>query len=551
MRFIALTVVFLLASCSTTGPEPGYDAYFDDAPPVLLEGLATSGHTIVSTSPSAQAWFDQGVALCWGFNFPEAVRAFQSVIQGDPDCAIAYWGIAYALGPDPFAAEITDESAERAYRAAQEALARIERATDLERALIDAIAERYAWPQPDDRIELDRAYADAMRDVYRRFPDSAFIGTLCAEAVMHLDRSWANWGTDEVRGPITIEVIEILEDVIEHAPDYPGAHHLYIHMVESSDRPERALDSARKLESLMPGAGHLVHMPGHIYIRLGMYDEAIATNERAIDADDRYFRLAPGSFTPYQGLFVHNYHFLIWAAMFRGSFEQAISSAREMQQRMPTDPEFGEAGYYDFVPIHVLMRFGRWEQILAEPAPSDVYPGSAALWRHARAIAYANLGRFAEARNEAAAFEDVVAELSSDADILWFSRDDMLAVARGMMWGEILFKEGDAEAAFASLRRAIEVEDGLPYSEPPAWMQPVRHAYGALLLDAGRRAEAEQAYREDLERFANNVWSLHGLEECLRRQGRQDEALVVEEQFRKASRHADVLIQASCFCGAE
>ena len=546
MRHALLPCLLLASSCGTL--DSSYDAYFGDEPPPLYEGLGASGHTVTSSAPDAQAWFDQGLALCWGFNQPEAVRAFQQILGSDPECAIAYWGIAYALGPTINRAKIADEQARRAYRASREALKHVGGATDLERALIEALATRYATPPPEDRDELNLAYADAMRAVYERYPDDPIVGTLCADAVMNIDRDWRNWGTDEERGPYAIEAIGILERVLELAPKHAGAHHFYIHSVEASDRPERGLASARLLETLMPAAGHLLHMPGHIYLRLGMYDDVVVANTRAIQADDLYFEQAPDSRSPYHSLRAHNHHFLAWAAMFRGSREDAVSIARDMVRKMP--PGIPRLDSYHFVTMHVLMRFGLWEEMLQEPAPAEIYPVANALWHHGRAIALANLGRFAEAREEADAFEDAAKRIPDDAKVRRASREDLLAVARGMMWGEILFKEGDVEGGLASLRRAVEVEDRLIYSEPPAWMQPVRHALGALLMDAGQLEEAEKVYREDLERFRNNVWSLHGLAECLRSAGQEEEALAVEARFRDASKRSDVTIRASCYCRA-
>ena len=547
MRSTLLFCLSLTASCGSPATAPEfYDAYFESEPPPLYEGLGASGHAVTSHAPDAQAWFDQGLALCWGFNHPEAVRAFQQILREDPECAIAYWGIAYALGPTINNREIEAQQAERAYRASRAAVEHVEGATDVERALIGALSRRYAIPQPEDRTELNLAYAEAMREVYRQFPDDPIVGTLCADAVMNIDSDWRNWGTDEERGRYAIEAIEILEHVLELAPDHAGAHHFYIHAVEASDRPERGLASARRLEKLMPAAGHLLHMPGHIYVRLGMYDDTVRANTRAIEADDLYFGQAPESKTPYHGLRAHNHHFLAWAAMFRGSREDAMSVVRDMLRKMPV----GEAqldSYY-FVPMHVLMRFGLWQEMLEEPRPDEIYPVANALWHHGRVIAYANLGRFAEAREETAAFEQAVQHIPEDALIRRASREDLVAVARLMMWGELLYREGETEEGLASLRRAAEREDRLIYSEPPAWMQPVRHALGALLMEAGLIEEAEKVYREDLERYRNNVWSLHGLAECLRLSGKEDEALAVEARFEEVSQHADVMIRASCYC---
>lgn len=516
-------------------------------PPPLYDGLGDA-HCVVSTDVElAQTYFDQGLALSWGFNHDEAVRSFEEAARLDPDCPMVHWGRAYALGPNINRRKIDDDEARDAYAAIQRAVATKARASAREAALIDALAVRFAETPPEDRAELNVAYADAMRDVYEQYPDDVFVGTLYADALMNIDSDWRDWGTDEERGPNTPLVIATLEHVLELDPDHPGANHLYIHSVEASYTPERGLESANRLEGLMPAAGHMVHMPSHIYMRLGMYDEAVASNTRAALEDDRFFAQAPR-----QGIYhlyrAHNRHFLAWAAMFRGSYGDAMTAAREMEERLPQEESTPKLDSYRFVPMHVMMRFGRWDDMLAEPAPEDRFPIALALWHHGRAIAYANTGRTQEARAEAQAFEDVAATVEGDTKVFASPIGTVLEAARQMMLGEILYEEGDHEAAFAALRKGVEAEDALHYSEPPGWMQPIRHALGALLLADDRLDEAEEVYREDLERHAGNVWSLHGLTEALRRQEREWEALRVEQQFEKAAAHADVPIRASCFC---
>lgn len=525
----------VLAGCAG-GPSP-------------LPDPGTVHRTVTTTSARAQECFDRGLALCWAFHHDEAVRSFEQALRADPGCAMALWGIGYALGPNLNFRPRDDGTWQRAWQAAQEALARTDGCRPVERALIAALAARYADPRPADRSALDLAYADAMREVHRRFPADPDVAVLFADALMNLDNRWRAWGSDEERGPHTPEIVAVLEPVVAGHPGHVGALHFWIHAVEASDRPARALAAADSLPALAPAAGHLVHMSSHIYVRLGLYDRAIAVNERAIAADDAFFAEAPrqGIYHNYRA---HNHHFLVWAAMFQGSRGVASAAARQMVSKLPDDldgqPKSLEP--YLFVPMHVMMRFGMWEEMLQEPAPEERYPVARALWHHGRAVAFANTDRIDEALAEADAFEAVAATIPAGRTVRRAKVADLMAAARNMMNGEILYKRGRPDEAFAALRAGIAAEDAMPYAEPPGWMQPIRHSLGALLLDAGRVAEAEAVYRKDLERHADNVWALHGLAECLRRQGRGGEAAATEQALAEASRYADVPITASCCC---
>ena len=532
-----LLTTLLLAACTAT-------------PPPLYEGLGDSGRDVTTDSELAQLYFDQGLALSWGFNHDEALRSFREVARLDPDCAMAWWGVAYTLGPNINGPLTDPEVALRAHEAAQQALAMVGGASELERALIEALAQRFADPPPEDRAALDLAYADAMRAVWLRFPDDPLVGTLFADALMNISLDWRAWGTDEERGPYTPEIVATLEHAIATAPDHVGANHFYIHAVEGSDRADRALVSADRLEGLMPAAGHLVHMPAHIYVRLGMYEQAVASNARAVAQDDVFFAQAPrqGVYHLYRA---HNHHFLAWSAMFQGSRADAFEAARAMEAKLPTGFDAAQLPRlepYLFVPMHVMMRFGMWEEMLAEPAPDERYAIATALWHHGRAVAYTNTGRLDEARAEAERFESVAATIPDTETVRRARIATLLEAARQMMEGELLFKEGQHEAAFAALRKGIEAEDAMPYAEPPGWMQPIRHSLGALLLEDGRVEEAEAVYRADLDRHADNVWSLHGLAECLRRAGEDTEANAIEARFEEVGAYADVEIRASCFC---
>ncbi|GJM22051.1 MAG: hypothetical protein DHS20C15_19660 [Planctomycetota bacterium] len=574
--FVSLLALAFLTACATTPPPPLYD------------GLGDSGHTISSDTALAVDYFDQGLALCWGFNHDEAKRSFEHALELDPSCAMAQWGIAYTLGPNINGPLVDPAVALQAHRAAQMALAMVRaedraavhasdraedqatgdavdraaehahvapsRSTPVERALIEALAVRFADPPPADRAPLDLAYADAMRAVWKRFPNEPLVGTLFADALMNINQDWRAWGTDEERGDHTLEIVGTLENVLALAPQHTGANHFYIHAVEASDNPDRGLRSASALGDLMPAAGHMVHMPAHIFMRLGMYDESVDSNKRAVAADNEFFAQAPrqGVYHLYRA---HNSHFLAWAAMFRGSKGDALFAARDMESKLPTEagPFTPVIDAYRFVPMHVMMRFGMWDEMLAEPAPNNIYKLSTALWHHGRAIAFANTERFDAARAEAANFEPLATDfLASMGDAMpanfKVELTNVLAAARHVMWGEILFREGDHEGGLAALRKGVAAEQALPYGEPPGWMQPVRHSLGALLLEVDQVDEAEAVYRADLERYADNVWSLHGLAECLRRTGRESEAIWVQKRYDEVAAHADVEITASCFC---
>lgn len=537
------TILLSLFACGCATRTP------TDVPP-LYDGLGALRRPITTSSPRAQRYFDQGLILTYGFNHEEAVRAYRQAQRLDPDCAMAHWGEGLALGPN-INAPLTDAAAVAAAHAAtQRAYALRGQATPVERALIEALNQRYVVPQPADRSALDRAYADAMREVWRRFPDDADVGALFAEAL--LDTSpWNQWTKDGEPQPGTPEIVEVLEQTLARHPDHPGANHFYIHTVEASPRPERGLDAARRLAKLVPAAGHLVHMPAHIYIRTGRYAEAEEANRLALIADRAYFAGA-GPQGMYEFYRAHNHHFLAYSAMFAGRANVALRSARDLIADLPdhafTDAMAPFVDGFLAVPLHVLIRFGRWEDVLREPARDGPFPIYRAMRHYARGVAFAATDRVAQAREEQSLFATAAAAVSADGMIGINPAPPVLEVARHMLNGEILFREAKHDAAFAELREAVRCEEALRYDEPAGWMQPVRHALGALLLQVGRVADAELVYREDLARHAENGWALHGLAECLRRQGKTDEATAVGARFERAWTRADTQLRGSCFC---
>ncbi len=515
----------------------------------LFAGLDTYHRPIHTDSPLAQRWFDQGLALAYGFNHAEAIRSFEEAARHDPESPMPWWGIAYANGMNINDRVMTEDRWRAATAAAGEALARIGNGAPAEQALVRAIGTRYSWPPPAEQVTLDRAYADAMEAVHRRYPDDPDITVLFAESLMDL-QPWDYWtNTGAPKGRID-EIVAAIESVLAQDPNHPGAAHFYIHAVEASSDPDRAVAAAERLQTRIPGAGHLVHMPSHIFIRVGRYGDAADVNTRAVAADRRYFA---GASEPdlYWIYYAHNLHFLAYASMMEGRYEPAIEAARDLEREIPraTLEKYGML-IEGITPttFHVMTRFGKWEEILAEPERPAWRPVSRAVRRYARGIAYAALGRVDEAREEIAAFESAVAAVPNDWMIFNNRVDVVLPIARAMLEGEVAFREGRHEDAFAAFRRGIAVEDGLVYDEPPGWMLPVRHALGAFLMSAGRHREAEAVYRMDQQRNRDNPWSMLGLKQALEAQGRAAEATAMNAKLAKAWARTDVNASSSCLC---
>ena len=534
--------VAICTGCQSTAPKPEVQFY---------PGFGNYHVEVTTGSEEAQRWFDQGIQLLYGFNHDEAIRSFARAAEIDPGCAMAWWGISYAHGLHINNPEMTEAQSKAGYEAAQSALAALDNETPLEHALVDAVATRYTWPAPEGRTHLDEAYADAMEEVWRTFPNNPDVGALYAESLMDL-QPWDLWTRDGQPKGRTTEIVQVLERVLELDPNHPGANHFYIHAVEASPTPERALAAADRLGALVPGSGHLVHMPSHIYIRVGRYPDAADTNARAIEVDRAYFEMAPEP--EFYGLyFVHNIHFLTYAAMMECRYETAIAAARDLERDVP--PAFLEkhTKFADgFMPTarHVMIRFGKWDDVLAEPEPPRWRLISRAMHHYARGVAYAATNRPNEARVELAAFNRVAREIPEDWQIGQNNATAVIPVARKLLIGEIQFREGDYDDAFATLRDGVVLESRLVYDEPPGWMQPVRHALGALLMSASRFEEAEAVYRADLVVYPGNGWAMLGLENALRAQGKGRSAEVrrLASDRARAWRRADVKPTSSCYC---
>lgn len=524
-------------------------AVADSGTPQWFGGQGARHFPITTASADAQRWFDQGLTLCYGFNHAEAILSFRKAAAADPDCAMAWWGVAYAWGPHINNPEMNEEAIEQSHAAMTTAMQKLPNTSPLERMLIEALHHRYAWPSPPDRTPLNQAYAAVMREVWRTNPDNADVGALFAESMMNL-RPWDLWTPDGQMQPGTDEITETLAKVLTLEPKHPAALHFTIHTWEASPTPEKALPAADILRDLVPWAGHLVHMPGHIDIRLGRYAEAATANQKAIAVDLAYVEKAGrgGFYTIYRA---HNYHFLAYAAMFEGRREVALTAARDMAREVPLEvvrafPDLLDG--FHAVPYHVMVRFGMWKEMLDEPRPPADLPVMQAMWRYGRTMALSSLGRVEEGEREFSAFRDACGQVPESRTMGNNPTLAILDIGLSLAEGELEYRRGGHERAFELMRDAASRDDALRYDEPWGWMQPVRHALGALLLEQGQVAEAEKVYRADLSRHPGNGWALTGLAECLDRDGRRAEAEQVRAQFAKAWQRADTPVAASCFC---
>jgi tetratricopeptide (TPR) repeat protein len=543
--------------------------------------LGTYSRPVTTGSPQAQLWFDRGLIWCYGYNHDEAIRCFRKAIEHDRDCAMAYWGIAYASGPnynkrwDAFIEQELKEAVAQARLATQAALVHIDSATPVEQGLIRALEQRYQANQVTSLEQLgswNDAYAASMREVYTAFADDPDVVALFAEAL--IDRTpWLLWDLrsgQPAAGADTLEAVAVLERALQRMEQHgdaphPGVLHMYVHTMEMSPHPERALRAGDVLRDLVPDAGHLRHMPSHIDVLCGDYRGAMITNSRAIQADSRYLE-QEGPLNFYTLYRCHNYHFKLYSAMFLGQYQPALEAAEQLQTtireellRVEQPPMADWLEGFVSMKVHVQIRFGKWQDILATELPNDpaLYCVTTAMLHYARGVAHAACGQVGAAESEQQLFLDALTRVPATRYLFNNTCIDILAVAGAMLRGEIEYRKGNHDSAFAHLRQALSLDDNLPYDEPWGWMQPVRHALGALLLEQGRVEEALQAYRADLgldntlSRAAwhlDNVWSLHGYVECLKRLGRDAEAAAAQIRLDLAMARADVEITASCFC---
>ncbi len=511
----------------------------------LLPGMGQHHHPISTTSPEAQRFFDQGLTLVFGFNHDEAVRSFERAAELDPQSPMPWWGIALALGPN-INMPMDEAQHKRAYAALQKASALVAKAPANERAYVEAVAKRYSSDPKADLMKLQVAYAHAMGELVKLYPDDLDAATLYAESLMDLN-PWRLWTNDGKPAAGTEEIVAVLESVLRREPNHVGANHYYVHAVEASPHPEKALPSAQRLETLVPGAGHLVHMPGHIYIRTGDYAGAATANERAAEADRQYMRATGTEGSMYDFMYYsHNLHFLAAACMAEGKSAEARKAAEELVAHVgPAVPQFAMAEFFLPRPIFVSLRFQRWDDVLKAPAPDPRWTTTMGLWHFARGAAFAAKGETSKAQAERQTLAEVESKTPPEAEFSgYFNKArTFLALAGAVLDARIAAAQGHRKDAIEHWKKAVEIYESLNYGEPPEWYYPVRESLGGELLRDGSAAEAEKIFREDLEKNPRNPRSLFGLMESLKAQKKPVAAELVRRQFEAAWQNADVKLR--------
>lgn len=515
----------------------------------LFDNLGNYHLQISTSSELAQNYFDQGIVLAYGFNHEEAFRSFSEVASLDSNCAMAYWGMAMVLGPN-INLPMDNSVVKTAYDAVQKAISLLDNETQKEKDWVMALSKRYINEQVKDRHSLDSAYTDAMRDLSKKYPDDLDIATMFAESIMDL-HPWDYWLKDGTPEPWTSEILSTLESVIKRKTDHMGANHLYIHAVEASKNPERGLASADRLRHLVPGAGHLVHMPAHIYIRTGKYHEGTLANERAVKSDEAYINQCnQQGFYPL-AYYPHNYHFMWATATLEGDSKTAIEAAINTSQK-PPDSLMNMCGYktlqhFAVIPLYAYVTFGKWDEILKLDEPLESRPYPRGVWHYARGMAFTAKNNLKEAEKEL--FE--LNKLRDDKDVndlaIWGinTAGSLLKIGYEVLAGEIAAKKKDYTSSIKYLHNAVELEDGLRYDEPPTWFFPCRNNLGTILIEAGKYKEAQKVYEKDLLEFPENGWALFGLHQALLKQNKNNEAISVEKRFKEAWKYSDVELKSS------
>jgi tetratricopeptide (TPR) repeat protein len=539
--------------------------------------LGPYSRKITTSSPDAQLWFDGGLNWLFGFNHGEAIKCFQKALQYDVECAMARWGISYAAGPnynlpwvryDPQGRQMALSAS---YDAMQQALVHAGKASPVEQAMIRALPARYPRREAiEDMAPWDKAYTEEMRKVFKAFPEDLEVRAVFAEAIMN-ETPWQMWDLPSGKpfaGAGTEECRAVLEDTFEKIPaawDHPGLLHLYVHLMEMSPFPQRAMRAGDRLREIVPDSGHLIHMPTHLDVLCGQYNDVLLYNREALATDRRFLAYSddPGVYLVYV---IHNFHFAIYGAMFLGQYTPAIAAAEELIATVPepvlriqSPPMADFLEGYLTMKQHVLVRFGKWREIIEQKLPEDrdLYCSVTAMIHYAKAVAHSALGNVAEAEVEKVQLAAAKARVPESRLVHNNKVVNLLNVAEAMLNGELEYRKGKHDIAFAHLRKSVELSDALPYDEPWGWMQPPRHALGALLLEQARIEEAEAVYRSDLGldgklsracQHPYNLWSLHGLHECLVRRGEKVESALIKQRLDLAQARAEVPIRASCFC---
>lgn len=515
----------------------------------LFNGLQGINFPITTKNPEAQKYFNQGLMLSYAFNHAEAARSFYEAIRLDSSCAICYWGYGLVLGPN-YNAGMEKDNIQRAYKAAQRAAELAGNCTLKENMLIMTLTMRYDSVETEDRSWNDEMYAFSMGSLYDAFPDDPDIGALYAEALMN-QHPWDLWNSDGTPKSWTPRIVSVLEEVLKKAPKHAGANHFYIHAVEASSSPERAMASADLLRNLVPGAGHLVHMPSHIYIRTGRYHDGTLANKRAVEVDGEYTSACHAQGVYPLAYFPHNYHFMAATAALAGDKATAVMASSKMREqidkRLLRDPEWGTLQHYYSILYYVMVKFGMWDEIIAEEAPEKDLPYPRAVLEYAKGMASLAKKDLEAAKKHLAELENLAKDSSVKSITIWElnSANDLLSIAIHVLQGELLNKDGKSAEGIEHLKMAIAIEDKLNYNEPPDWFFSVRHNLGSVALENKNYKEAEKAFLEDLKKYPANGWSLKGLKAALSGQGRVEEAINAEKQFKESWKHADVVIHSA------
>lgn len=528
-------------------PTIANQAASNDQPPPKLLDLGPHEFIVSTQNDKAQLFINQGINLAYAFNHDEARRAFQEAARLDPTLAMAYWGQAYVLGPN-INAMMEPNNEQQALELVQKAKSLMDGATPREQALITALEKRYSGNH-EQRVANDKAYADAMREVHQRFPNDPDIKMFYVESMMDL-RPWGYWMPDGQPHEGTVEIVSLTESVLHRHPMHPGALHMYIHLIEPTPTPERAEKAADTLLTLMPEAGHTVHMPSHIYQRVGRYADAMKSNQLAIAADEAYIEQSRAQGLYPMAYYPHNIHFLWFAATASGQSKIALESARDVASKVDDQmlKEVPLTAVFRMVPYWTLARFGFWKEILEEPKPPATNAFLTGSWHYVRGLAYVATGKLQLAEVELDKLREIMKDPSLDSAL--FSKNTARTVLRigpEVLAGEIAAARGQFDAAIAHLDRAVRFEDALVYTEPSEWHYPPRLALGAILLESGRPDEAETVYWADLRKNRDNGWALYGLLQALQAQDKEHEAAIIEERFKKAWADADVQLSSSRF----
>jgi len=558
VKVLMIVAALLVASCGTgevTEQKPdnsANDELAKKAGAPLFEGMGKFSRKITTKNPDAQKYFDQGMVLAFGFNHAESIRSFRAAQKLDDTCAMCFWGEALATGPNINVtsngkAIMSDDEKKNAWAALQKAVERKSNATPAEQDFIDALAKRYSEDVEAEREPLDKAYAEAMRGLHEKYPDDNEAAVLFAEALMDT-MPWDYWLGDGKAKPETVEVLDTLEAVIKRSPEHPLALHLYIHAVEASDQPDRAEKAADTLANLVPGSGHLVHMPAHIYWRVGRYNDASEANVRAANVDENYIAQCNAQGFYPALYYPHNIHFLWAASSMEGRSKLAIESARRVAKNVKVEQikEFPTVEFFKTIPILALVQFGKWDEVLNEPEFPENFDYSNAIRNYARGVAYSRKGDVEKAKAEKAGIDKAMKTVTvSFLDKNDYPASQLLSIANKLLDGEIAMAQKDYPAAIRSFQAAVVLQDELPYTEPPFWYYPTRQSLGVALLESGQNVKAEEVYRRDLEIYPRNGWSMFGLIRSLEAQNKTEEAAEIKKRFDNVWQKADIKLTSS------